>query len=111
MILRDIVCKEKYSSYFVPLKYTYLPKGIIPQSFPILIKKGNRDLIYEKMNQSGYGVVSLYHTLIEPLNSLEFSDSLDLSHQILNLPTHQDVDTNQYVEMVSQILHYCEQTS
>jgi len=87
-----------------------LGDGIIPQTYPIKIKVGNRDKIYELMNQSGYGVVSLYHTLIEPLRNSEHSDALSLSKQILNLPVHQDVNSNEYENMVELLAKYCIET-
>ena len=61
----------------------------------------------EIMNQKGYGVVSLYHTLIEPLRNKEFGEAWDLSKCILNLPIHQDVDTNEYPNLVHELIMAC----
>lgn len=49
----------------------------VPQTFPIVIKRDIRDALYEYMNDNGFGVDSLYHTLIDPLHKpeLEFSCS------------------------------------
>ncbi|AOT70135.1 PLP-dependent aminotransferase family protein [Geosporobacter ferrireducens] len=104
-----LVRLEKYCSIFEPLKGK-LDDGIIPQTYPIKIQVGNRDKIYELMNQSGYGVVSLYHTLIEPLRNTEHSDALKLSKQILNLPVHQDVNSNEYENMVDLLAKFCLET-
>lgn len=104
-----LVRLNKYTSFFEPLKEK-LSDGIIPQTYPIKIQVGNRDKIYELMNQSGYGVVSLYHTLIEPLRNSEHSDALSLSKQILNLPVHQDVNSNEYENMVELLAKYCIET-
>lgn len=104
-----LVKSGKYSFCFEPLK-DKLGEGIIPQTYPIKILTGNRDKIYELMNQSGYGVVSLYHTLIEPLRNLEHSDAFRLSKQILNLPVHQDVNSNEYDNMVELLAKFCLET-
>lgn len=108
--LDKLVKQEKYSSLFKPLKQS-LGDGIIPQTYPIIIKVGNRDKIYELMNQSGYGVVSLYHTLIEPLRTTEHQEAYKLSKQILNLPVHQDVDIERYPEMLELISKFCMETN
>lgn len=109
-ILETLIRGEEISEYFIPLK-GHLLDGNIPQTFPIVIKKGNRDKIYELMNETGYGVVSLYHTLIEPLRKPEYQESLNLSKSIMNLPVHQDVVTDKYQEMVELLVKYCQLTS
>ncbi|MGB4660429.1 MAG: hypothetical protein WBI07_14740 [Mobilitalea sp.] len=109
MILQDIIEKEGNSEYFTPLK-DELGKGNIPQTFPIKIKYGNRDNIYELMNEAGYGVVSLYHTLIEPLQCAEYQESWNLSKCIMNLPVHQDVDKNKFKDMIKLLVDCCEKT-
>lgn len=43
------------------------------------------------MNRAGFGVVSLYHTLIEPISESVYPESHRLSRKILNLPVHQDI--------------------
>lgn len=107
--LDELVKLEKYNSLFEPLK-NRLNEGIIPQTYPIRVKVGNRDKIYELMNHSGYGVVSLYHTLIEPLRNIEHNDAYNLSKQILNLPVHQDVDSSEYENMVELLSKFCIET-
>lgn len=109
-ILEDYITKEGNNEYFAPLK-TNVPVGNIPQTFPICIYKGDRNKIYELMNKSGYGVVSLYHTLIEPLRNSEYQASLELSKCIMNLPVHQDVNKDKYKDMVSLLIKYCKITS
>ena len=44
------------------------------------------------MNELGYGVISLYHTLIKEIDRTVFPVEAALSQRILNLPIHQDVD-------------------
>lgn len=90
--------------------YDELPDMVVPQSLPILLRKGDRFAVYKSMNAAGYGVVSLYHTLIKPLNNPEYSKSLELSSRILNLPVHQDVNTSLYEDMVELLIECCRQT-
>lgn len=110
VILEAIIVKENNAEYLTPLK-TNIMEGNIPQTFPIRINKGNRDRIYELMNQAGYGVVSLYHTLIEPLRCSEYQASLNLSKSIMNLPVHQDADKDKYQDMVNLLVRHCRLTS
>jgi dTDP-4-amino-4,6-dideoxygalactose transaminase len=82
--------------------------GIAPQSFAVLVK--NKDRIYHEMNRAGYGVVSLYHTMIVQLNDEEqFPEANFISRHILNFPIHQDIDDNKLLSMVqhfSKLMDY-----
>jgi dTDP-4-amino-4,6-dideoxygalactose transaminase len=75
----------------------------VPQTFPIIIKRGNRNKIYEIMNEQGYGVVSLYHTMIEELKIDQHADACWLSGKIMNLTVHQDCDSEEYPKMVEAL--------
>ncbi|AQU80223.1 DegT/DnrJ/EryC1/StrS family aminotransferase [Planococcus faecalis] len=108
--LEKIIMDNNTEEYFLPLKKE-LGENTIPQTFPIVISKGNRDKVYQLMNDSGYGVVSLYHTLIEPLRGSEYKESLELSRRIMNLPVHQDVDSDKYLEMVELLIELCLRTN
>ncbi len=68
-------------------------EGEIPQTYPVIINGLSRDKLYFSMNEAGYGVVSLYHTLIEEISAHDFPHSHVLSKTILNLPVHQDVES------------------
>ena len=91
----------------VPLYETFeplrgqLPEGVVPQTFPVIVKKGSRDRLYHSMNARGYGVVSLYHTLISQIDSETYADSHWLSQRVCNLPIHQDVTADALERMVS----------
>lgn len=102
---------DKCDDYFVPLKDIDDIDNNIPQTFPIVIKRGNRDKIYEIMNEAGYGVVSLYHTIVEELRTDEYRDALWLSKRILNLPIHQDVDKSMYKGMIDRLIRACYETN
>lgn len=69
-----------------------LPRGVAPQTLPVLVNTGSRDELHRQLNACGYGVVSLYHTLISPISPSDFPESHWLSRRILNLPVHQDVE-------------------
>lgn len=97
--------------FFVPFRgEEYLAENV-PQTFPILINKGDRNKIYEIMNEAGYGVVSLYHTMIEELRNDEHGDALWLSGKIMNLPVHQDVEDQLYVDLVYMLIEACKESS
>lgn len=96
---------------FVPLRGETDLIHNVPQTFPIVIKKGDRNKIYEIMNGKGYGVVSLYHTMIEELQADNYKDALWLSERIMNLPIHQDCDSSQYKAMLDELKKACEETA
>ncbi len=98
---------QRFSDYFRPLRKIEDIENCVPQTFPIVIKRGNRNMIYEIMNEKGYGVVSLYHTLIEDLRKDEFKDALELSRRIMNLPVHQDCDPSEYPAMIDTLVKAC----
>lgn len=77
--------------------------GEIPQTYPVLIRQASRDQIYHEMNAAGFGVVSLYHTLVEPILCGQFPDSVSLSRRILNLPVHQDAEPDQLCRLVQEL--------
>jgi dTDP-4-amino-4,6-dideoxygalactose transaminase len=63
----------------------------VPQTLPVRILAGDRDAIYHRMNEAGFGMTSLYHTLIEEVRK-DFPAMGALSRTIINFPVHQDVD-------------------
>lgn len=105
LTLMELV-KEK-EDLFEPLKGVNLLSNNVPQTFPIVIKHGDRNHIYEIMNNAGYGVVSLYHTMIDELKNEVHKDALWLSSRIMNLPVHQDVDATEYVKMIELLSLSC----
>jgi len=67
--------------------------GDVPQTLPVRILRGDRDAVYHRMNAEGFGMVSLYHTLIEDVGA-GFPELAALSRSIINFPVHQDVDAD-----------------
>ncbi|MBC7596058.1 MAG: DegT/DnrJ/EryC1/StrS family aminotransferase [Kineosporiaceae bacterium] len=75
------------------MMWSQLDEVDVPQTLPVRILGGNRDAIYEALNAQGYGMVSLYHTLIREIGeSDQFASMNELSRRIINFPVHQDVD-------------------
>ena len=76
-----------------------LYKNQTPQTYPIIILKKDKNEIYHKLNEKGYGVVSLYHTMIKNLQNEKYNISNEIASKILNLPVHQDVEKEQIYQM------------
>jgi dTDP-4-amino-4,6-dideoxygalactose transaminase len=79
------------------------PANCVPQTFPVLVNADVRDRVYREMNASGYGVVSLYHTLIDAIAQDQFPASHEVSRRILNLPVHQDVDAGALPGLIREL--------
>lgn len=76
---------------------------VIPQSLPVCLQGVNRDELYFQMNDAGFGVVSLYHTLIDAIRPDQYPESFRLSRNILNLPVHQDTDVDSLRTLFSKL--------
>lgn len=90
---------------FWPL-HPRLPRGVVPQSYPILVRRGSRDQLYEEANAAGFGVVSLYHTMIPEVRAEKYPASHRISSCILNLPVHQDVPSGGLEAMVAWLAEW-----
>ncbi len=78
--------------------------GSVPQTLPILVKSVElRDHLYFTLNRDGYGVVSLYHSLIDPIDS-SYGAEQEVAGRILNLPVHQDVSHKHLDPMLDRML-------
>ncbi|MEE3508678.1 DegT/DnrJ/EryC1/StrS family aminotransferase [Pseudomonas sp. 10C3] len=82
-----------------------LDDGAVPQTFPILINSKNRDEIYHLMNAQGFGVVSLYHTMINEIADNKAFEINETAKKILNLPLHQDASDEALAEMCDYLLN------
>jgi dTDP-4-amino-4,6-dideoxygalactose transaminase len=87
--------------------FAQISDGVVPQTLPVIISLGSRDDLYFEMNKRGFGVISLYHTMIQPIREVEYPDSHWLSKRILNLPVHQDIQPGDLEAMVSQLDRFC----
>jgi dTDP-4-amino-4,6-dideoxygalactose transaminase len=77
--------------------------GEFPQSYPVVIRNGSRDRLYHEMNSAGFGVVSLYHTLISQISPDRFPAPVMASRRILNLPVHQDASEEGLESMAHEL--------
>ena len=79
-----------------------------PQTYPVAVQNVDRYKLYLAVNECGYGLISLYHTLIEPLRTPENEKALSLSGCILNFPVHPDVTGPQIEDMYREVMNACE---
>lgn len=70
----------------------------VPQSLPIRVHNGSRDRIYSELNAQGFGMTSIYHTLIDDLRG-RFDEMDTLAAQITNFPVHQDAAADHFEAM------------
>ncbi|MBC7490055.1 MAG: DegT/DnrJ/EryC1/StrS family aminotransferase [Glaciimonas sp.] len=71
----------------------------VPQSFPILVKNSLREKLYFYLIENNMPVTALYYRMINQLTADKFPISFVISHEILNLPVHQDVNEHD-IEMI-----------
>lgn len=95
-----------FCEHWVPVK-DLTDIRTVPQTFPIFLTYSDRFQVYLEMNEKGYGVTSLYHTLIPQLYNMGFNHSEQISSCILNLPVHQDVSYDNYCVMLHELEVAC----
>lgn len=98
-LLKDKLSKLPERGTEFDFIWTELSPLEVPQSLPVIILNGHRDKIYTAMNLDGYGMTSLYHTLIEGI-AHAFPAMQALSQSITNFPVHQDCDQSAFDSMV-----------
>ncbi|MBN2281975.1 MAG: DegT/DnrJ/EryC1/StrS family aminotransferase [Candidatus Marinimicrobia bacterium] len=76
----------------IPL-YSNLPDCIVPLNFPIIVQNGLREKLYFKLVDRGIVPISSYYRLIDEIDRELYSVSYELSSSILNLPVHQDTQS------------------
>ncbi|HEY1813795.1 MAG TPA: DegT/DnrJ/EryC1/StrS family aminotransferase [Kofleriaceae bacterium] len=80
-----------------------LPPNVVPQTLPVAVRVGSRDVLYERMNAAGFGVVSLYHTMIDAITRDEFPISYELARTMMNLPVHQEATDQELERMIDAL--------
>ena len=95
---------EKHQDKFEILRPCAQYAKNTPQTYPVRVIRKDRFEIYKELNEQGYGAVSLYHTMIDPIREQGFKESLELAGTILNMPVHQDVTASQIREMFELLL-------
>ncbi|MEV4816298.1 DegT/DnrJ/EryC1/StrS family aminotransferase [Micromonospora tulbaghiae] len=84
------------------LMWPELDEDDVPQTLPVRILgagRENRDHVYAEMNREGFGMVSLYHTLIEHLR--DHPTTARLARHIINFPVHQDIAPDDYPALIA----------
>jgi dTDP-4-amino-4,6-dideoxygalactose transaminase len=74
-----------------------IPVDYIPLNCPIIVKEGFREKLYLSLIKNSIIPTALYHTLIKQVYTSEFKDTVFLSKNILNLPTHQNITKAHYL--------------
>ncbi|MDK2678965.1 DegT/DnrJ/EryC1/StrS family aminotransferase [Vibrio vulnificus] len=64
----------------------------VPQTFPIRVKKEQREKLYYYLLERDIHTISLYYRLIPQISASKFPLSKQISSEILNLPVHQDTE-------------------
>ncbi len=88
----------------VEVIYKNLEEGICPQTLPVIVKNYDRTTLYNKMNEAGFGMVSLYHTMIDNLKDSPYEAPTVLAKKIINFPIHQDVEKKDMDAMVDELI-------
>ncbi|GAA3655988.1 DegT/DnrJ/EryC1/StrS family aminotransferase [Microbacterium marinilacus] len=84
----------------VTLMWPELEAGEVPQTLPVLLDSADRDLVYEDMNAAGFGMVTLYHTLIAEARGKDATIER-IARTIINFPVHQDVDPRRIPALIA----------
>jgi len=75
----------------------------VPESFPVLLEhREMRDGVHAAMNAGGFGLISLYHALIDRVDA-SYRAERRISDRITNLPIHQDTNPKDVVRMVDRL--------
>jgi dTDP-4-amino-4,6-dideoxygalactose transaminase len=76
----------------------------VPESFPILLPdRRTRDEVHRRMNERGFGLISLYHQLIDRVGP-EYRAEREVSDRITNLPIHQDAAPRDVERMIGGLV-------
>ena len=82
-----------------------------PLNIPMMARsKEDRHELYSTLVNNGIVPTALYHILVPQLNKPEFSESIDVSNRIINLPIHQDCTINEIDIMIDVIMEWEKQS-
>ena len=87
-----------------------IPKNCVPLNCPIIVKEGFREKLYFSLIKNNIYPTALYHTLIKEVYTRKFKDTVFLSRNILNLPTHHNITKLDYPIYKKRILKSLEET-
>ena len=97
----NILLRSLLPNHEEVLIYKYLPEGVCPLAFPLLLKR--RDRIHKEMIGSGFGAYP-WPFLPKDVLRRDFPDALYLSKHLLLLPIHQDVE-HKHMRKMCKLLH------
>jgi dTDP-4-amino-4,6-dideoxygalactose transaminase len=92
----------------VKLMFDSIPENAVPLNCPIIVAEGRREALYFALIEAEILPTALYHTLITEINPTLYPDSIFVSNNILNLPTHPDIgdaDTARYERALKIAVH------
>jgi dTDP-4-amino-4,6-dideoxygalactose transaminase len=75
----------------VELMFDDIPEYAVALNCPIIVSEGRREALYFALIEADILPTALYHTLIASISPTRFPDSVFVSNNILNLPTHPDI--------------------
>lgn len=82
-----------------------IPTGAVPLNCPVIVGQGKREELYFELIKRGVLPTALYHTLIPEIYKESYPQSHFVAANILNLPTHPDIDgdnLNRYEKVLRQ---------
>ena len=85
----------------VELIWPSLTATDVPQTLPIYVNYAPRDMVYHEMNRAGFGVVSLYHTVVPDLQG--DPRARWASARVMNLPVHQDMRQREAEQLINEL--------
>jgi dTDP-4-amino-4,6-dideoxygalactose transaminase len=75
----------------------------VPESFPILLRNRSvRNAVHARLNEQGFGLISLYHQLIAEVGA-DYRAERGIADRITNLPVHQDAEPAEVRRMVDAL--------
>jgi dTDP-4-amino-4,6-dideoxygalactose transaminase len=97
--LRNYQTVVKWLNSIPQLKpmFDFVPAGAIPLNCPVIVAEGKREQLYFKLIEREILPTALYHTLIQEIDPVRFPQSHFVSSNILNLPTHADIDEDDLI--------------
>jgi len=78
----------------------------VPQTFPIRVKNNEREKLYFHLMGKEMIVIALYYRLIDEIKIELFPKSHLISQEILNLPVHQDITTEDIESICWEVGNY-----
>lgn len=108
--LKRIANYQLYESLFPPSPFYDVLYSVgaadIPQTFALKVKGGLREKLYFHLLEKNMPVVALYYRMIDEISPFDYPISVMISSEILNLPVHQDTNSEDIVSLVEEIKRF-----